>query len=169
MPRLTKRYLDAARYQGDGRSRDERWDDTLPGLGLRIAPTGKKTFILFYRVGRQRGSRQRLVKLGAYGVDMTLDQARTKAGKWLGLARDGRDPYAETRTATHDTFKAVAEDFIEKYARKHNKSWAETERIFKVYVAPKWGARPLSDIARRDVITLLEKVADNNGHWIVRD
>ncbi len=166
MPRLTKRYLDAAQYEGDGKSRDERWDDTVPALGLRIAPKGKKTFILFYRVGRQRGSRQRLVKLGTYGVDMTLDQARTKAGQWLGLARDGRDPYAEARADTLETFSGVAAEFIEKYAKKQNRSWAETERILTVYATPRWGKRPIAEIARRDVIALVETVAEKNGPYM---
>lgn len=166
MPSFTKRYLDAARYQGDGRSRDERWDDAQPGLGLRITPGGKKTFILFYRVGRQRGARQRLVKLGTYGADMTLDQARDKARKWLAQARDRKDPYADARADAGERFSEVAAAFIEKYAKPRNRRWQETERVFKVYVNPKWGSRPIGDIARRDVIALLEKIADDHGGYM---
>ena len=95
MPNITKRYIDAARYKGDGESRDERWDDGLPGFGLRISPKGLKSFILFYRVGGKRGAVQRLIKLGTYGRDMTPDEARRKAGRWLNAARDGQDPYGD--------------------------------------------------------------------------
>ena len=40
--RLTKRFIDNARYEGDGTSRDVRWDDDPRGLGLRIYGSGQK-------------------------------------------------------------------------------------------------------------------------------
>ena len=34
---------------------DVRWDDAVPGLGVRIYPSGKKAFVLSYRAkGRKR-------------------------------------------------------------------------------------------------------------------
>ena len=162
MPNITKRYIDAARYKGDGTSRDERWDDALPGFGLRISPKGVKTFILFYRVGGKRGARQRLVKLGAYGRDMTPDEARKKAGKWLTAARDGSDPYGKIdEAAKSNTFKDVAADFIELYVRpnKRPRSIAEDERIINGELVPKWGSRRIGEITGRDVTKLLDDIA----------
>jgi hypothetical protein len=34
--KLTKKAIDAFRYEGDGKSRDVRWDAEVPGLGLRL-------------------------------------------------------------------------------------------------------------------------------------
>ena len=48
--------------EGDGVSRDVRWDASLPGFGVRIYPSGKKTFVLSYR----EAGRKRLMTLGAY-------------------------------------------------------------------------------------------------------
>ena len=45
-----------------GRDRVEVWDGRVPGFGLRVAPTGTKTFILVYR---HRGRTRRLT-LGRY-------------------------------------------------------------------------------------------------------
>ena len=65
--KLTKAAIDRARYQGsahrgtDGNTKWSRcvlWDDSVPGLGLRITPRGQKAFILTYRVG------SRLMPLG---------------------------------------------------------------------------------------------------------
>jgi hypothetical protein len=47
--KLTKRAIEAFRYEGDGKSRDVRWDAALPGFGLRIYPTERKAFVMGYR------------------------------------------------------------------------------------------------------------------------
>jgi hypothetical protein len=79
--RLTKRLIDALTYQGSGASRQESgnerfvvWDEDPPGFGVRVYPSGRKAFVLSYRVG----GRKRLLTVGTYGV-LTLDQARTAA------------------------------------------------------------------------------------------
>ncbi len=89
MSKLTKRYIDGVRYEGDGSSRDVRWDAAMPGFGLRVYPSGRKSFVLSYRSG---GGRKRLIVLGAFGLDLTLDQARDKATKERAKLVDGGDP-----------------------------------------------------------------------------
>ena len=37
--KLTKRSIDTFKYEGDGTSRDVRWDDAMPGFGVRIYPS----------------------------------------------------------------------------------------------------------------------------------
>ncbi|MEE8544418.1 MAG: hypothetical protein V3T29_01260 [Alphaproteobacteria bacterium] len=52
--KLTMRAIRASAYKGkatvkDGRqiwSRDVRWDGAVPGLGLRVYPSGEKAFLL---------------------------------------------------------------------------------------------------------------------------
>ena len=44
--RLTKRRIDAATYRGNGRSHCIEWDSDLPGFGLRIYPSGAKSFVV---------------------------------------------------------------------------------------------------------------------------
>ncbi len=39
--KLTTKAIKAFQYEGDGKSRDVRWDTALPGFGLRIYPTAK--------------------------------------------------------------------------------------------------------------------------------
>jgi len=80
--RLTKRYIDGTIYRrgasGAKNNRDIRWDDDLPGFGLRIYPSGRKAFVLKYRFK----NRQKLHTLGTYGI-LTLDQARKLARTYL--------------------------------------------------------------------------------------
>ena len=85
--KLTKKAVDGFVYQSDGGKRDVRWDNLLPGFGVRIYPNNKKVFVLSYRTQ----GRKRLMTLGAYGV-LTLDQARNSARRQLTSVLDGKDP-----------------------------------------------------------------------------
>jgi integrase len=143
--------------------RKESFDDKVPGLFLRVTKTGNKSWGLDFRIN---GKRERLM-LGSYPV-VKPDDARAFAMDALRAVRDGRNPAAEKRAAkdkkqSPDTFRAIADMFVDRHAKRKNRSWKETERIFKVYVIPVWKDRPLADINRPDVINLLDNVEDDNG------
>ena len=51
MAKLTKRIIEAL----EPAEKDYFvWDGDLPGLGIRVFPTGRKQFVLQYRFGRSR-------------------------------------------------------------------------------------------------------------------
>ena len=91
---LTKRQIDSATYSGQNSSRDVRWDSTIPGLGIRVYPNGRKAFVLSYRCH----GRKRLMTLGTYGV-VTLEQARARAREALGQIANNLDPLEKRRLA----------------------------------------------------------------------
>jgi len=74
VPKLTKRTINAATYQGKHGYRFVLWDDDIPGFGCRVYPSGKKAFVLSYR----EAGRKRLIMLGRVGV-LTLSEARARA------------------------------------------------------------------------------------------
>jgi len=89
---LTKTVVDAA---GKADKRFHIWDSEYAGFGLRVEPTGVKTFIAKYRAnGGGRTATQRVVTIGRFGT-VTADQARKQAKKILGSAAVGDDPAAE--------------------------------------------------------------------------
>ena len=67
--RLSKRVIDKAKYEGRGGC--YLWDTEILGFGLRIYPTGRKSFVVTYHV---RG-RQRYFTIGRFG-ELTVQQAR---------------------------------------------------------------------------------------------
>lgn len=93
MPKLTKRIIDAAKPAAE---RDLFvWDTELRGFGLRMKPSGTKTFMIQYR--NAEGRTRRCV-LGQYGL-LTVELARNLAKKKLASVVEGGDPSAERRAA----------------------------------------------------------------------
>ena len=76
MPKLTKRCVDAA----TPRTSDHfLWDDELPGFGLRVFSSGKRSYLVQYRAD----GRTRRVTIGLHGV-WTPEEARREARVLLG-------------------------------------------------------------------------------------
>ncbi len=153
--RLNKRVIEQAAYQGPGA--DYRWDTELPSFGLRVYPSGRKSFVVTFRV---RG-RQRFLTLGRYG-EITLYQARTMALEMLGRARRGEDPAAE-RVAGRagPTVAELAERFQREHAEVNMKpsSCYQAERCWKGCILPKLGSRKVADIRRSDIAELHTQMA----------
>ncbi len=150
--KLTKRSIDSFRYQGDGASRDVRWDSAVPGFGLRIYPSGRKAFVLSYRVS----GRKRMHTIGSYGA-FTLDKAREKARKLLGGIADGIDP-AEARHAARNapTIAELCDRYLAEYAVGHKKaSSVYNDRLMiSRFIVPALGGRKATDVTRTDVLKL---------------
>lgn len=93
MPKLTKRIVEALERNPD---RDVFvWDADVRGFGVRVKPSGTKTFIIQYRNVERRTRR---FVIGQYGV-LTVEVARDLAKKKLATVIDGADPSQERRSA----------------------------------------------------------------------
>jgi hypothetical protein len=92
LAKLTKRVVDAA----EARDKDYViWDDELPGFGLRVFTSGKRSYVLQYRsLGRSRR-----YTIGLHGV-WTAESARQEAKVQLGRVAQGDNP-AEERQLDH--------------------------------------------------------------------
>jgi hypothetical protein len=104
MPKLTKRVVDAAEM----REREHFiWDEDPPGFGLRVLPSGRKRYIIQYRVGR----RSRRISLGPSTV-LTCEQARDRAIAIIAATKNGNDPAAHRDADRRAiTVKELAERF----------------------------------------------------------
>lgn len=153
--KLTKKQIDGFTFIDSGK-KDIRWDEEISGFGLRVYPSGKKSFILSYR----HHSTKRLFTIGQYGK-ITLDQARDLARKRLGEIADDRDPLVHRKAAkkkhTH-TVQNVFNEFLKKYAKVHTKTWGQTERIFKKDVLPAIGHLPVEEVTRSHIVEMLDEI-----------
>ena len=108
MPRLTKRIVDAL-HPRPGPDLFA-WDTELRGFGVRVKPSGTKTFLIQYRNGE---GRTRRCVIGQFGV-LTVEIARSLAQKKLAAVVDGRDPSAERRAAREGmTIAEVCDWYLE--------------------------------------------------------
>jgi integrase len=93
MAKLLKRAVDALRPHPD---QDVfAWDSELRGFGVRVKPSGVKSYLVQYRNGE--GRTRRLV-LGKHGP-LAPESARNLALKALAAIADGKDPSAERHAA----------------------------------------------------------------------
>jgi integrase len=155
--KLTKGIIDRAVYDGNeqGNDWDVRWDSAIPGFGVRIYPSGKKAFILRYRVN---GSK-RLLTLGTYGV-LTLEQARNLARQRLGEVIGGEDPLEKRKKATQgETMQALCEAYLERHASRKRSARDDRRRIAQ-HLLPAWGARKVDSMTRADVAALHTKIGE---------
>lgn len=68
------------------------WDTNLAGFGVKVLPSGKKRYIVKYRVyGGGRSAAQRWMTLGTHG-EVPLEQARDHAQQILAAIKCGEDP-----------------------------------------------------------------------------
>jgi len=145
-----------ARYKGEGNARCILWDDAPRGLGLRIFPSGLKTFVLAYR---DRGGAKRLATIGAFGV-FTLDQARSAAREMLRNAETGADALQVRRAhRAAPTFGDLATAYLERHAVRKRSGDADRRRL-EAHALPAWRNRKAADITRMDVADLVRSIGE---------
>jgi len=92
MVKITKRVVEAA----EAREKDYLiWDDELPGFGLRVFSSGKRSYVIQYRIG----GRSRRYTIGLHGA-WAPETARREAKVQLGRVAAGDDP-VEDRQLDH--------------------------------------------------------------------
>jgi hypothetical protein len=151
--KLTAQTVHALKPQS---TRVDYFDATTPGFGIRITSAGVKTWFFMYRVN---GTRLRRWTIGRYPA-LSLADAREKmkiaAG---GLAKDGVDPAAaKIQDRASKTIGDLALEYLTKHAKVKKSSWAADE-----WQLTYWHHMPVKDIARADVVTLLDTIADPSG------
>lgn len=156
MVKLTKRVIEALTAQP---GQDVfAWDEEMRGFGLRVKPSGVKSFFIQYR--NQEGRTRRLV-LGRYGT-LTPDQGRDLAQQKLAAAARGEDPSAERHAARAGLTIAEICDWFLKEAWtgrllgrnrrpiKHSTLRMDQSRI-ETHIKPLLGSRPVRSLRLVDI------------------
>jgi len=86
------------------------WDAQISGFGVKVASSGKTTFILRYR---GKANKQREFRIGHFGV-IGVDEARKKAKVLIGKIMEGGDPQWERKLnlASATTFNEVIDKYL---------------------------------------------------------
>lgn len=148
---LTKTTIQAFTFEGGhGKAHDIRWDRDLRGFGVRVFPTGAKTFVFRYTTAH---GLKRLITVSKVG-ELTLDQARQKASRHRVAVLDGVDP-AEEKAKTRDaqSLNALADRYLAQHAERKKKasSARDDHRMLVNHIRPRLGTKPVPAITRADI------------------
>jgi integrase len=128
------------------------WDETLPGFGVRVKPSGVRSYIVQYR-NRSTGASKRLT-IGRHGPLLTFDQAKKQARALLADAMRGEDP-AEARKVARKapSVAELAADYLERHAipKKRPKSVRDDRSMLDNIILPRLGAKKVEAVGRRDI------------------
>lgn len=161
MAKLTKRVIDAAEL----REKDYViWDDDLPGFGLRVFASGKRSYLIQYR----SAGRSRRYTIGLHGV-WTAELARKEAKVQLGRVAQGDNP-AEERQLDHKAI--IVKELCDLYLndlkaglilgkggrpKKTTTIVTDTGRIHR-HIVPLIGTRRVKDLSKADVNKVLKDI-----------
>jgi integrase len=161
MPKITKRVVDASEI----RAKDYViWDDELPGFGLRVFASGKRSYVIQYRaLGRSRR-----LTIGLHGV-WTPETARQEAKVQFGRIAQGDNP-AEERQLDHKaiTIKELCTLYLNDLnaglilgkggrPKKATTVGTDTGRINR-HIILLIGTRRVKDLTRADVNKVLKDI-----------
>lgn len=150
--RITKSFIDKVplpQIGPDGKSSQAFYRDSIiAGFGLRVTSGGAKSFIVEKRVD----GRVKRKTLGRYG-NLTLEQARKEAQKFLGKVATGIDPIREVQElrAQRITLKDAFEDYLATRKNLKPNTLNDYNRSMREMFKD-WQSKALKDINRDMVL-----------------
>ncbi len=154
MPKLATKVLTSTAVE-KLKPRDIRFDvfdAALRGFGLRVAPSGAKTWFAMRRVS----GRMTRTTLGRY-PDLGLAEARGQAATVLAVMGNGGDPKARLAPS----FRDAMQEWLER-DQAGNRSRGEAEATLRRDALPAFRGR-LDQVKRNDILRLLDKVIDRGA------
>jgi integrase len=133
------------------------WDSRIAGFGLRVRPTGSKSYVFAYRTAGGRAGKYRRVTIKASNPEIAYERAKELAGQHHG----GVDPAgvkAEEKRAIEAVSKTLSvgdalDSFIADHAKERlaTKTWTEYERLVDKLLKPAIGAIKIDALEPKDV------------------
>ncbi|MCZ6593169.1 MAG: integrase arm-type DNA-binding domain-containing protein, partial [Alphaproteobacteria bacterium] len=159
MPKLTKRRVEALKAP----EKDVfAWDSELRGFGVRVKPTGSRSYIVQYR---NEYGRSRRHTIGQHG-HLATEEARTLAKQLLASVARGDDPADERRAMrTVPTVAEFVEQYLADYAQSRKKaSTLQTDRTnLRCHILPALASLPITAVTHRDVVKLHQSMSKTPG------
>ena len=151
MPKLnlTQSFVNKAKVE-EGITSVDYYDERIPGLLMKVLPSGRKTYYIRYKDQRKVSAQRKI----GNAVILTLSDARALARRKLAEIAMGEEPFSLIQSNPSPTLeKFAASDYIP-YVKTYKKSWEmDISRIRNLL--PYFGAMRMSDIEKRDVVQLI--------------
>ncbi|WP_404292889.1 tyrosine-type recombinase/integrase [Microvirga sp. RSM25] len=154
MPKIALSEAVLAKLKPPAEGRLDLTDAKVPGLTLRVTPSGAASWCLRYR---PKGGKPERLTIGPLAA-IPLHEARKRAKRLIGEIADGQSPQAIRRAASGAlSFEAMADRYLGEYAKPNKSSWKNDEGYLRRARAA-WKGRTAESITRSDVVALLEMI-----------
>jgi integrase len=148
------------RYSGQGNRQCIYWDEGLPCFGIRVFPSGRRSYVCSYRVF----GRFRIATLGRADT-LTLDQARKKARGYLGRVAGNLDPQAAKDLAeASGTVRTLCDEYMKRHAQAKKRSWKNDKSYIDRILVPKLGSRLAASITSVDIAKIHSDVGSEHPY-----
>ncbi|GFO68687.1 integrase [Geomonas limicola] len=143
----------------------EYWVREGQGFCIRVYTSGEKAWYYIYTFE----GRKRFMRLGDGGYpEVSLATAREKFDIAKVKVKNGIDPLAEQDAAKLERSRTpfvadFVQEYINRYAKEHNRGWKEIERALRAEIVPRWGKRKITDIKRRDLLIITDEIKDRGA------
>jgi hypothetical protein len=134
------------------------FDQDLRGFGCRVSYGGKKAWFVMYRCH----GRKRRLTIGS-ASDIPLATARERAKLARSEAAGGVDPARRKIDArTGITFKELAKEYIEQYAKPHKASWKSDQRRLNAYLLDDLGHIKAAHLTTEEIDEVLGRMLERD-------
>lgn len=152
--KITKRVVDAAEVA------DKRYtifDSDVKGFGLRVFPSGQKSYVFEYRAGEGgRNSAKKRITIGKTS-EFTPDEARRQADKLRSKVKVGEDPQGD-KAKRRDAIivKELGDQFLKEHVKaKRKQNTANSyDEILARHIIPRLGRMKAVDVTTANVAKL---------------
>ena len=152
--RVSRRSVDALRVN---RKDAVFWDRDLPGFGVRVHRSGRKTYVVQTRgpAGLKR------VTIGRHG-ELTPEEARTEAREIIDRIKRGIDPAPDEAPAPELTIADLAERCVSAHVAVNCSAGTmkNYRNAIDGYIVPELGDLPLGAVDRAEVSALHYRLRD---------
>jgi integrase len=136
------------------------WDTDIPSFGVRVEPSGSRSYLIRYRV---KGSPQKQLSLGKHPV-VTYGEARKRAYEVLSATSSGVDPAKarEERKAGSVTFTEISDQFLDTFVkdRRSDRTLEGYSTIIKKHLQPAIGKKAAIEVTSLDAQKLHGELFD---------
>jgi integrase len=134
------------------------WDDQLPGFGLRVLKSGRRSYVVRFRTAT---GTDRLMTIGT-ADELHPDAARELARQTKADVRHGKDPGAERKARrAAPRLEDLRDRFLEDHASQKKPGTARNYEIaWRRHILPILGNPAVADVTESDVIRLRRRMAD---------
>ena len=154
--KLTKSFVDRLSVTGQDYV---AWCSDVIGFGVRVRPSGARSFVCQYRVGG-RNSVARKVTIGSV-AKLTVDEARAEARRILANAELGTDLGAEKAAKNAEmTVADLCDLYLREGVSKKRPSTVKTDRSrIERHIKPLIGRKRIGAVTGSDIERLLRDIA----------